>query len=308
MTEGPPTSRLRFRWSWRPYQARVLESVDRHLKDDRLHIVAAPGAGKTTLGLEVFRRLGKPTLVLAPTLTIRDQWLTRLEDFLPAEDRVADAGPASWTSSDLRTPSFFTVATYQAVLSRSRQDADSDDAPSSEDVATLIDALRQARVGTLILDEAHHLKREWWKALEKVVRSLDGLTLVSLTGTPPYDATGVEWRRYEELCGPIDGEISVPELVKAGTLCPHQDFVYAVAPREAEASQVRGHDDAVALLLDELMGDPASSARSMHIHGSRASRPISTQCSRIRKSRSRCSPTCVRRPPAFRQRSSTGWS
>lgn len=252
MTEGPPTNRLRFRWSWRPYQARVLETVDRHLKDDRLHIIAAPGAGKTTLGLEVFRRLGKPALVLAPTLTIRDQWLTRLEDFLPADGGAAHAGLASWTSSDLRSPSFFTVATYQAVLSRSRQD---DDAPSSEDVTTLIDALREAGVGTLILDEAHHLKREWWRALEKVVRSLEGLTLVSLTGTPPYDATGLEWRRYEELCGPIDEEISVPELVKAGTLCPHQDFVYAVAPREAEASEIRGHDDAVAFLLEELVGD-----------------------------------------------------
>ena len=57
--------------------------MERHLDDDRLHVVAAPGAGKTTLSLEVFRRLGKPALVLTPTLTIRDQWLLRLRDFLP---------------------------------------------------------------------------------------------------------------------------------------------------------------------------------------------------------------------------------
>lgn len=54
----------------------------------------------------------------------------------------------------------------------------------------------------------------------------DGLKIVSLTGTPPYDVPSAEWRRYESLCGPIDVEISVPELVKAGDLCPHQDLIY----------------------------------------------------------------------------------
>lgn len=243
----------------------MLETVDRHLRDDRLHIVAAPGAGKTTLGLEVFRRLGRPALVLAPTLTVRDQWLRRLEDFLRPRDRETPGFLDSWTSSDLRSPSFFTVATYQAVLSLSRADelasADVEDEhaeapPSADEVQTLVGILREAGIGTLILDEAHHLKREWWRALERVVGDLGDLTLLSLTGTPPYDATGVEWRRYEELCGPIDDEISVPELVKAGTLCPHQDFVFAVAPEPSEVSAVRAHDEAVASILRQLIDDP----------------------------------------------------
>lgn len=251
-----PVDRLHFRWEWRPYQARVLAAVERHLDDDRLHIVAAPGAGKTTLGLEVFRRLAKPALVLAPTLTIRNQWLRRLEDFLPlAGAEATSAYVASWTSKDLRAPRFFTVATYQAVLSESRRE-DETAAPTSEDVVTLVELLRGAGVGTLILDEAHHLKRAWWKALENVTSELDGVSLLSLTGTPPYDATGHEWRRYEELCGPIDDEISVPELVKAGTLCPHQDFVYAVAPREEETAEIRAHDEAVSEVLGDLLDDP----------------------------------------------------
>ena len=40
----------------------------------------------------------------------------------------------------------------------------------------------------------------------------------------------------------IDEEISAPELVKARTLCPHQDFVYAVTPLSDEETAVREHD------------------------------------------------------------------
>ena len=38
-----------FKGKWRDYQARILEEMDRHLDDRRLHVVAAPGAGKTVL-------------------------------------------------------------------------------------------------------------------------------------------------------------------------------------------------------------------------------------------------------------------
>jgi len=74
----------KFRWPWRDYQARVLNELGQHLDDNRLHIVAAPGSGKTVLGLEVMRLLAKPTLILAPTLTVRNQWIDRFVNlFLP---------------------------------------------------------------------------------------------------------------------------------------------------------------------------------------------------------------------------------
>ena len=43
--------------------------------------------------------------------------------------------------------------------------------------------------------------------------------VISLTATPPYDATPAQWERYCKVCGPVDEEISVPELVKEGSLC-----------------------------------------------------------------------------------------
>ena len=48
-----PDSILRFNGTWRSYQKRILDDLDFHLRDDKLHVVAAPGAGKTTLGTAI---------------------------------------------------------------------------------------------------------------------------------------------------------------------------------------------------------------------------------------------------------------
>ena len=44
---------LEFHGTWRSYQARVLQNVSRYLSDDKIHIVAAPGSGKTTVGKRI---------------------------------------------------------------------------------------------------------------------------------------------------------------------------------------------------------------------------------------------------------------
>ena len=69
---------LKFRGQWRSYQKRILDELEFHLRDEKLHIVAAPGAGKTTLGIEVLARLKQPSLILCPTNTIKNQWKERI--------------------------------------------------------------------------------------------------------------------------------------------------------------------------------------------------------------------------------------
>lgn len=69
---------MQFTGDWRDYQARVLGEMENHFDDKRLHVVAAPGAGKTVLGLEIIRRIGRPALIFSPTVAIREQWLQRL--------------------------------------------------------------------------------------------------------------------------------------------------------------------------------------------------------------------------------------
>ena len=77
-------SKVRFKGTFRDYQARVLQNANTHLKDGKIHIVAAPGSGKTILGLELIRGLNAPALVLSPSVTIRQQWGERFtSSFLP---------------------------------------------------------------------------------------------------------------------------------------------------------------------------------------------------------------------------------
>jgi len=83
------------------------------MADGHLHLVAAPGSGKTTLGIEFIRRFGQPTLILAPTVTIRQQWVDRIiQAFLSDESQAEQL-----ISQDLKHPKLITVATYQALHS-----------------------------------------------------------------------------------------------------------------------------------------------------------------------------------------------
>ena len=64
------TNILKFKYTWRNYQARVLANANEYIKDNRVHIVAAPGSGKTTLGIELIARCKEVALVLAPSITM----------------------------------------------------------------------------------------------------------------------------------------------------------------------------------------------------------------------------------------------
>lgn len=266
MSQSVFPDQLAFRHPWRSYQQRVLDGLSGHLRDRSLHVVAAPGSGKTVLGLEVVRRLGRPALVLAPTLTIRDQWVQRLvADFLPD-----GADLPAWVSTEVRAPGLLTVATYQALHAahtgahapeppepeEEGAEQEQDEGPVPERASSqVIAALRARGIGTLVVDEAHHLRAEWWRTLFALRRALPQATVVALTATPPYDVPPAEWERYCRLCGPVDAEVSIPELVVARNLCPHQDYVHFSLPTAAESEVIRRFRTQVAALQGELVRD-----------------------------------------------------
>lgn len=252
---------LHFSGTWRTYQKRVLDRAALYLKDKRVHIVAAPGSGKTTLGIELIGRLNAPCLILAPSITIRDQWIGRIrEAYLPA-----DFDSTGFLSNSIKEPGKITAITYQALHSgmtryKGKQEEETEDGnKTSEEVDytgfDLIQTVKDMGFTTLCLDEAHHLRSEWWKALEELVAKIPGFTVVSLTATPPYDSTPAQWQRYVSLCGPIDEEIIVPELVKEGSLCPHQDYVYFNMPTQAEKDSVVKFRKEAFAFADELYRD-----------------------------------------------------
>jgi hypothetical protein len=141
-----PLAGWTFDGTLRAYQAAALRRVDVDAGEP-LHLVAPPGSGKTLVGLLLAARRGKKTVVFAPTLAIRDQWVTAARAL--AHDDAAVSG-------DPTAPADLTALTYQSIsvldsvspfagLARSRwlEELEADD--RSPDAATAwLDALAES--------------------------------------------------------------------------------------------------------------------------------------------------------------------
>lgn len=231
---------MRFSKPWRSYQSRVLEKLPVFLKDRHFHLVAAPGSGKTVIGLEIVRQLSQPTLVLAPTIAIREQWIDRL-----TRDYTENETPA-WVSRDLAEPQMLTISTYQSLSTEFRKE---------DNGADLVARLQNSGISVLVVDEAHHLRAVWWKCLTTVKDALKKPTVISLTATPPIDVPQAEWNRYAAFCGQVDMEVGVPELVAEGNLCPHQDYVLLSTPEGDHVEELRRFRVGVSQLILDLQLD-----------------------------------------------------
>ena len=261
---------LKFKGSWRNYQARVLENADRYMSDGKIHIVAAPGSGKTTLGIELIRRMGGKALILAPSITIREQWVARIEEAFLCDGVQGE----EYLSQNLKQPKAITVATYQALHSAmtrfqgTQENVEAESSTGTDECLSetvteevdysgfdLVGTMKEAGIEVLCLDECHHLRSEWWKALEEFKKQVDNLKIIALTATPPYDSTPAMWTRYMNMCGEIDEEITIPELVKEGSLCPHQDYVYFNYPTKEEEQEVRRFEERSKAMTEKLMQD-----------------------------------------------------
>lgn len=254
-------NQLSFKGQWRQYQRRVLDKAESFMDDGKIHLVAAPGSGKTTLGIEFIQRFGNPTLILVPTVTIRQQWVDRIKQAFLSDDNLVE----QLISQDLKRPKMITVATYQALHSAMNQVVgdslieDTDDESQQEHFDFQGFDIRKTfgdqDLGTLCLDECHHLRNEWWKSLESFHKAFPNIKMISLTATPPYEGEPALWERYISMCGEIDEEITVPELVKEGTLCPHQDYVYFAFPTKGERAQLDQFDKQKLNFLTKLSRD-----------------------------------------------------
>lgn len=241
--------KVRFNGSFRVYQQRVLDNIEKYLDNGKINIVAAPGSGKTVLGLELICRLASPCIILSPTTAIRQQWGERLKELFLEDEKLFD----QVFSNDLHTIKLFNSITYQALYTSIEKVSETaeDDFDCSD--VDLFRTMREYGIKTVCLDEAHHLKNEWQKALEKFLATLDrDVSIIALTATPPYDSSDSEWNRYISVCGEIDEEIFVPELVGQKNLCPHQDYIYFNYPNEDEIEGLKTHKDRAANALDKI--------------------------------------------------------
>ncbi|MDU0347473.1 DEAD/DEAH box helicase family protein, partial [Actinomyces sp. MRS3W] len=122
-----------------------------------------------------------------------------------------------------------------------------------------LDALVEARVGTIIVDECHHLRTHWAAVVHYLLARLDAVgarpTLIGLTATLP----SVEDRsrsRYYALLGDVDYEIPIPAVVRAGCLAPSRNLVRFTLPDPEEQNFLAAAGAELGHRIDELLLSP----------------------------------------------------
>ena len=212
-------NKISFKYEYREYQKRALEEINKYIDDNKIHIVAAPGAGKTILALKLVFDFNQNAIILVPTIAIREQWIERmLNDFTNIDKEMI--------STDLKNLKKYNVISYQALYEYDK-----------DEIKRIIET---NDIHTIVLDEAHHLRNAWWKMLSQIFEELKQVKIISLTATPPYDDEK-NFDKYIELCGEIDAQINIPELVKQKNLCPHQDFIYLNAPSKEQEQKINNY-------------------------------------------------------------------
>jgi len=125
----------------RDYQKQAL---DAWIANDKLGIIVLPtGSGKTLIGIKAISLLNTPTLVIAPTLDLVDQWRSRLKDELGIEVGILGGGE--------REIKAITVSTYDSAYIHA-------------------DRLGN-KFGLLIFDEVHHLPAEGFRNIAEMFAS-----------------------------------------------------------------------------------------------------------------------------------------
>lgn len=237
-----------------PHQTAALDGLAANLRDGarRAWVVLPPGAGKTLVGIEAARRLGRPVVAFGPNTAIQGQWLAEWNLLGPTP-------PPSSTERDL--DAVFTALTYQALATF---DPDAEVDPDGGQRQSHIRRLRTqgrelvaalaARPVTLILDECHHLLDVWGELLAEVLDELPDATVIGLTATPPAALTPTEASLVDKLFGEVVLGPSIPAVVREGRLAPYAELAWFTTPTDREqawlSSQGERFDELTADLVD----------------------------------------------------------
>lgn len=100
-----------------------------------------------------------------------------------------------------------------------------------------LDALAAGGVGTVAVDECHHLRAHWAVVVHYLLRRLRGggvdPTLIGLTATLPCREDPA-WSRYHDLLGEVDHEVPVPAVIQEGHLAPYRSLLHLTLPTQEE--------------------------------------------------------------------------
>jgi len=224
---------------------------------DRAWVVLPPGAGKTLVGLETVRRLGRRAVVFGPNTAIQSQWLAGWAEFLPTPDHPA------WSGDGRDLSSFVTALTYQS-LATFDPDSEVDEEGAEQPLLTrlhpnglaLVEAMRAAGPLTLVLDECHHLLQVWGRLLAEVLDQLPDAFVLGLTATPAESLTGDEAGLVDALFGEPVYRTSIPAVVREGDLAPFAELAWLTTPTPTEQAWVSDQANRFGKLVHDLT-DPS---------------------------------------------------
>ena len=106
-----------------------------------------------------------------------------------------------------------------------------------------VEVLRAGGVGTIVLDECHHLASLWGYVVRAVLEELGhDVHVVGLTATPPDELTTQEAELYAALLGPVDFQVPTPAVVRDGHLAPYQELAWLTEPLDGEQQWLDEHE------------------------------------------------------------------
>ena len=231
---------IRFQGTLRPAQKRVIDGiVAKSETQRRVCVVAAPGCGRHGIGLETIRRLGEPALIMSPSTQTADDW----KDCFTKEYLPEGEDAKKWVSRDASVKAPLISVTYQAlhaVLNSKKP---------------LANWLKTAKIGTVLLDDPHHLRPEYWKVVEEIRKDVPSAVFVTLFSADPEDSNALERDRIFRICGGVEDRITAPELVREGTVVPYQDYVYLCRPEGERAEKMAEWENLRSYYADYLAHD-----------------------------------------------------
>ena len=158
-------------------QERAVEVMMNH---DNGILVAPPGAGKTVMACAAIARRGIPALVLVHRKPLKDQWSTRLQQFLGLSKKdIHILGRGRYRDA------FVAIGMFQTLAKA--------DSP----------AQLMKKYGQVVIDECHHVPAA---SFEAAIKQCAARYLLGLTATP-FRKDGLQKILYLQ-CGPIRHKIA----------------------------------------------------------------------------------------------------
>ena len=195
----------------RDYQQTAL---DAWLDSNRRGVLELPtGAGKTVIALAAIAAVGRPTLVVVPTIDLLEQWQRELETEFDVP--IGRLGGGEQRVEDV------TVSTYDSAYLRADDLGD--------------------RFGLVVFDEVHHLGAEGYQDIARLLAAPDRLGL-----TATFERPDGAHEAIRELVGPRVYEIDIDDLA-GDHLAPYEirRIEVELTPEERAA-----YDDAQGTFVD----------------------------------------------------------